>query len=98
MRETIEIDIKKITEYVNDIDGVLDVHHIHIWSLDGHSNSATMHIVTDSDSHSVKEAVREKLRECGINHVTLELEIENEHCHERECALEYNASSHRHHL
>ena len=96
-RIPVEIDIKKITEYVNEIDGVLDVHHIHIRSLDGHSNSATMHIVTDSDSHSVKEAVREKLRECGINHVTLELETENEHCHERECALEYNAHSHRHH-
>lgn len=96
-RIPMEIDIKKITEYVNEIDGVLDVHHIHIRSLDGHSNSATMHIVTDSDSHSVKEAVREKLRECGINHVTLELETENEYCHERECALEYNAHSHRHH-
>ena len=96
-RIPMEIDIKKITEYVNEIDGVLDVHHIHIRSLDGHSNSATMHIVTDSDSHSVKEAVREKLRECGINHVTLELETENEHCHERECALEYSAPSHRHH-
>ncbi len=39
--------IKKLKE-------VIDVHHIHIWSMDGQNNYATMHIVTNSDSHEIK--------------------------------------------
>ncbi len=94
------IDVKEISGHISEIDGVLGVHHIHIWSMDGQSNYATMHIVTDSDSHKIKEKVREELREHGIVHATLELENENEHCHEENCTVKYCVSSgnnHHHH-
>lgn len=92
------IDMKEIREHISDIDGILDVHHIHIWSMDGQCNYATMHIVTNSDSHQIKEAVREELREHGITHVTLELETENEHCHEEHCHVEVvKPIGHHHH-
>ncbi len=91
------IDVKEISEHISDIDGVLGVHHIHIWSMDGQSNYATMHIVTNSDSHKMKEIIREELREHGINHATLELESENEHCHEENCSVENTISSGHHH-
>ncbi len=91
------IDVKEIAEHVSEIDGVLGVHHIHIWSMDGQSNYATMHIVTNSDSPKIKETIREELSEHGINHATLELENEDEHCHEENCSVEYNISSGHHH-
>ncbi len=91
------IDVKDITEHISEIDGVLGVHHIHIWSMDGQSNYATMHIVTNSDSHIIKETVRKELREHGINHATLELEAEDEHCHEEKCSVEHKTSSGHHH-
>ena len=92
------IDVKEIRGHISDIDGILDVHHIHIWSMDGQCNYATMHIVTNADSHQIKETVREELREHGINHVTLELEIENEHCHEEHCHVEVTKTAgHQHH-
>ncbi len=91
------IDVKEIAEHICEIDGVLGVHHIHIWSMDGQSNYATMHIVTDSDSHKIKETVREELREHGINHATLELETKDEHCHEQNCSVEFKAHSGHHH-
>lgn len=89
--------VEEIKAHILELDGVLDVHHIHIWSMDGHNNYATMHVVTDADHHKIKDAVREELREHGIGHVTLELEAENEHCHEKHCHVELNAHSGHHH-
>ena len=92
------INVDEIKEHILHIDGVKDVHHIHIRSIDGHHNYATMHIVTDGDSHKIKHKVREELSEHGIVHATLELEGENEHCHEEDCHIHFeNSSGHHHH-
>ena len=92
------IDVAEIREHLSEIDGVLDVHHIHLWSMDGQSNYATMHIVADGDPHHIKDAIRAELREHGICHVTLELEADGEHCHEQNCHVEtHGISGHHHH-
>ncbi|MBE6963832.1 MAG: cation transporter [Ruminococcaceae bacterium] len=89
--------VNELKEHIVAIDGVLGVHHVHIWSMDGQNNYATMHIVTDADHHRIKEMVREELREHGIGHVTLELEAGDEHCHEEHCHVEFDALSGHHH-
>lgn len=92
------IDVCEIREHIMELDGVLDVHHIHIWSMDGHSNYATMHVVTNGEPSLIKERIRGQLREHGIVHVTLELEKEGEHCHEEHCHVEHSpAVGHHHH-
>ena len=94
------VDLKEIKEHIEKIEGVLNVHHIHIWSIDGINNYATMHIVSkDSQNmHVIKEKVRKELNEHGIVHATLEFENENEHCHDRSCHVEFNGNhSHCHH-
>ena len=91
------IDIPEIKEHITEIEGVLDVHHIHIWSMDGQSNYATMHVVTNADHHEIKDKIREELKEHGIGHVTMELEAEGEHCHEEHCHVEIKETSGHHH-
>lgn len=91
------MDMADIKTHILAIDGILDVHHIHIRSLDGQHNYATMHLVTNADHHEIKEKVRTELREHGIGHVTLELESEGEHCHERHCHPEHETVSGHHH-
>lgn len=93
------ISVKEISEHILEIDGVSDVHHIHIWSMEGHNNFATMHIVTNADPHEIKEKIREELKEHGIGHATLELEEEGEHCHETQChpAVSTHTGHHHHH-
>lgn len=91
------IDCEEIKEHIKEIDGVLDVHHIHIWSMDGQMNFATMHIVTNCDHHEIKHKIRDELKEHGIGHVTLELEAENEHCHYEHCHIEHSHNGHSHH-
>lgn len=92
-----DIDLEKIREHICSIDGVSDVHHIHLRSLDGYSNYITMHVVATGNSHEIKHKVREELSEHGINHATIELEEVGEHCHEKECRLEHHEASHHHH-
>ena len=89
--------LQEIKAHIMELDGVLDVHHIHIWSMDGQSNFATMHVVTNADHHHIKHAIREELAEHGIGHVTLELEAEGEHCHEQTCHVEPSTHSGHHH-
>lgn len=93
------ISVEEIKEHLTEIEGVKDIHHIHIWSMDGHHNYATMHVVVDDDAHKIKDKIREELREHGIGHATLELEGENEHCHEENCHVhfEHNSGHHHHH-
>lgn len=92
------ISVKQIKEHVCEIDGVKDVHHVHIWSMDGVNNYATMHVVADGDIHKTKEKIREELAEHNIGHVTLEMETDEEFCHEKNCLLDNNSiSTHHHH-
>ncbi len=94
------IDVSEIKAHISSIDGVADVHHIHIWSIDGQNNYATMHIVTDLDAHEIKEQIREELEKHGIGHATLEIENIVEYCHEQECHTEFNGdlgNNHHHH-
>lgn len=91
------VDMEEIKHHLTEIDGVLDVHHIHIWSLDGTQNYATMHIVVDGDPLAVKKAVKEELQEHGIVHTTLELESKDEVCEEEHCHIHTDCSHHHHH-
>ncbi len=91
------INIDEIKHHLLEIDGVLGVHHIHIWSMDGNQNYATMHIVTNGDHLKIKKAVKEELHEHGIVHATLELESENEHCDDEHCHTHSGCGHHHGH-
>ncbi|MBQ2944264.1 MAG: cation transporter [Ruminococcus sp.] len=93
------MDVSKLREHLCKINGVSDVHHIHLWSIDGTNNFATMHLVTEGDAIRVKKLVREELKEHGISHVTLEIESPFEDCCEKQCRVckQENHRGHHHH-
>ncbi len=95
--EKTPFDIAEIKEHILELPQVLDVHHIHIRSLDEQKIYATMHVVTNADFSAVKKAVKEELHHLGIVHATLELETEDEHCAEKECTVEKGEHKHHHH-
>ncbi len=78
------IDRDEIIVHLSDIDGVIDVHHVHIWGISTNENALTGHIkVKDIQAlQQVKKAIKEELKEHGISHSTLEFELENENCNE----------------
>ena len=91
------ISVAELKHHLEQLEGVLNVHHIHVWSMDGQSNYATMHVVTNADAHEIKDKIRQELREHDIDHVTLELEAEGEHCHEESCHVEIAEHTGHHH-
>ena len=90
-----EIDIDELKKHLLEIDGVDDVHHMHVWSIDGFNNYATMHIVTKSNVKEIKKKIRAELEEHKICHAILE--TEDEVCEDTECNIKYNNESHSHH-
>jgi len=92
------IDIEEIKEHLLEIENVKDIHHIHIWSIDGSNNYATMHIVTEVDNTKcLKCEIKSELKEHGIAHVTIEFEKEDEKCDETECHVDHEGHTHHHH-
>ncbi|MBR3720707.1 MAG: cation transporter [Clostridia bacterium] len=92
-----DIDIDHLKEHLLEIKDVDDIHHIHVWSIDGFNNYATMHIVTKTDDiKSLKKAIREELEEHNICHAILE--TEDEVCEDRECSPHFHeGGGHGHH-
>ena len=91
------ISIKDIKKHVEEIDGVVDVHHVHIRSMDGYNNYATMHVVVKKYSEDIKHKIKEELEEHGISHSTIELELENENCENKVCSVKNVELIHHHH-
>ena len=91
--------VEDIKTRVEAIEGVADVHHVHIRSIDGYTHAASLHVVADGDPAAVKAAVRAVLGEMGIAHVTVEVEAEGEVCGQPWCDLTecHNHGGHHHH-
>ncbi|MCL4768221.1 MAG: cation diffusion facilitator family transporter [Hyphomicrobiaceae bacterium] len=85
-----DIDVEEVVAAIRGVDGVEDVHHLHVWAIDEHRSSLEAHIVVPEgsaeDAQAVKARIRALARErFGVTHTTLELEAASE-CHEGEHA------------
>ena len=70
-------DVKAAMEAV---EGVKNVHHIHLWQIDEHRSALEAHIVIDrfEDTARIKDALKARLGDAfDITHSTLEFETEN---------------------
>ena len=81
------IDINEIKHHLMHIDSVLDIHHVHVWSIDGINHYATLHVVCNDHSAHIKEKIRDELAEHDIVHSVLEFENPNEDCSQIECSV-----------
>ena len=92
-----QIDILKLLEHIKRIEGVIDVHHVHVWTLDGEINCATMHIVVKEYNSEIKNLVKAEMEEHGISHITIELETDEENCEENTCVIKKSVRHCHHH-
>lgn len=93
------IDIKSLRGQLRQLPGIIDVHHIHVWSLDGSHNYSTMHLKTNTKDYAkLKQAVRLLLEQNQIQHSTIEIETPSEHCEQAQCSVgaDKSVSLHRH--
>ncbi|MEC8228184.1 MAG: cation diffusion facilitator family transporter [Pseudomonadota bacterium] len=76
--------LQKVTDKLLELDAVSDLHHLHIWSLDGEHHVATVHVVSQFESKAeyleLKESVSNALQEFELSHTTIEIELTSEEC------------------
>ena len=75
-------DIKAMALNVN---GVMNIHHIHIWAISSTENAMTAHLVltknvTQDQEQKIKHILKHELEHKNIQHITLETEREDESC------------------
>ena len=80
-------DVEEITKKLEAQEGVLNVHHVHIWPISTTETALTAHVVIPESSmlESVTDRLKDFLDSLGIHHSTLELETKSSHCHDHDC-------------
>ena len=78
---------EEICRKIEQLPGVVNVHHLHLWTMDGQNHYATLHAAAQSHDPSIKNQIRQTLRQAGIGHATIEIELAGEECTARECYM-----------
>lgn len=84
------ITIEKVKLAAENIQGVKNMHHIHLWAISTTRNALTAHIVVDRNNsltqiESIKQKVKHALEHLNIQHATLEVEPEEKNCETEDC-------------
>ncbi len=72
------MELKRVTESMSEIEGVLDVHDLHIWSLGSSSHALCSHVLIEdmppSASDGILKRINDVVRGFGILHTTIQFE------------------------
>mgnify|MGYP000044174533 CR=1 FL=1 len=82
-----DVDVDSIEAKIRSVKGVDNVHHTHVWSLEGEQHVFTTHIKllpinNLSELLSVKNEVKEVMEKYSFKHYTIETELTDELCGE----------------
>ncbi len=78
---------EEIKEELKKLEGVSDLHDVHLWTIDGQYNVMTVHAVLEAEAKAaeVKSKIRQQLHHLKIEHVTIETEYPDEECGLSQC-------------
>lgn len=82
-----QFDVDDICRRMEAVDGVEEVHHIHIWAISTTEYALTSHVVVRDISrmYEIKDRLKSLLKDAGISHSTLEFEDCSHHCEDEVC-------------
>lgn len=99
------IDVPGIINQLKSNPNIIDVHHVHIWTLEGNLVLMTLHVVMKDYLEKEQVVIEQKwihhlLADLGVNHATIEIECDN-HCINQDCNpvedLDLDNHDHHHH-
>ena len=71
----------EVAAAMGEVEGVEDVHHVHLWQIDEHRSSVEAHVVVTGEARVVLAQVKGLLKErFSITHSTLEVEAPGQGC------------------
>ncbi len=79
------IKLDEVISEIKEVEGVVDVHHLHVWAISTSQNAMTAHIVITKDTNMenqnrIKNKIKHELEHVNIHHATLEFETMEENC------------------
>ncbi|MGB5226084.1 MAG: cation diffusion facilitator family transporter [Arenicellales bacterium] len=80
------ININDVVREMEAVEGVSNVHHVHLWQLDEHRNALEAHVVIHdfSETETIKQLLKSEIeKKFSISHSTLEFEVV--HCENGRC-------------
>lgn len=96
--------IENIEKELKTVEHVRNVHHIHLWSIEGNIPIVTLHVrlshkVSTFQAAKILAELQDKLELLGISHSTIQIEFFEEQCENPECEIENeeNPDFHHHH-
>lgn len=74
-----DLEVQGVIDSVAALEGVRDLHHVHIWQLDEHTRSLEAHVVTAETDTPTREKIKRRIKahlaeRFSIGHSTLEFE------------------------
>ncbi|MEP6796155.1 MAG: cation diffusion facilitator family transporter [Saprospiraceae bacterium] len=84
------ISLDDIKALAKQVEGVKEVHHVHIWAISTTENALTAHLVVGENvspeqEQKIKHDLKHRFLHLNIHHATLETERENVICETEEC-------------
>lgn len=79
------VDVEQVRQRIKSLPHVSNVHDLHTWTMDGHYNIMTLHLVlapgTGLDEiERLKNEVRHQVQHLNVQHLTIETEFEGQLC------------------
>lgn len=79
------VNLDEIIVKINEISKVQSSHHTHLWSMDGENHAFSTHVVIPENATKdticdVKSQVKDILQHIQLDHVTIQVEYEDEEC------------------
>lgn len=82
------IDVDTVINTINNIEGIEDAHHLHVWSISSGMNAMSIHVVVNGtlnvhETQKIIHRIDEKMKHENIEHVTVQVECKH-HEHDDE--------------
>jgi len=99
------LDLAHVTNAMSQIEGVLDVHDLHVWSLGTNTHALSSHVLIEDMPPSASEGILKHINEVlcgfGIHHTTIQFEhmpcvLSDSGCRMTSASKHAHDSSHRH--
>ena len=78
------IDMKKLIRDLQAVEGVINIHHLHVWALSTTENAMTVHVLIESPEmlDDIIKKIKGVAENSGISHSTIEAETKENDCKE----------------
>ena len=94
------MELKEVTGAMRQIDGVIDVHDLHIWSLGSSTHALSCHVLIEdmppSESNAILHRINDVLCKYEINHTTVQFEHTKCAMSDAPCNILVTAQHHEH--